>query len=462
MIYLHKRGIYSFRDFLSTPKDLNLTNFNKIFSMAKKRVILSGAAGRDYHNYLTYFKNNKDFEVIAFTANQIPGIEKRKFPKELTNGKKDIPIYSENLLEKLIKKLKIDYVYLCYSDLSNQYVHEFMSRVLSAGANFGILSWKNTYAKSKKRIIAVTAVRTGSGKSQTSRAIAEILKERGKKVVGIRHSMPYGKLLKQRSQRFENEQDFKKHKTTIEEQEEYQPWVDHGFVIYAGFDYKEILKNAEKEADVIVFDGGNNDISFIKPDKYIVVADPHRAGHELTYFPGFVNFLMADIIVINKIDSASKKNINLILENAKKYNPKAKIVLAKSDIIVDKPKLIRNKKCLVIGDGPTLSHGGMEFSAGSLAVKKYKGKIVNPKKYAVGSIKKTYEKYKHLEMELPAMGYGKKQIKELEKTINKIPCDVVIDGTPAKLSNILKINKPLVEVNYELGKEAYKKLKKLL
>ena len=319
----------------------------------KKRVIISGAGGRDFHNYLVYFKNNPTYEVVAFTAAQIPGIEKRSFPSKLAKGKR-IPIYSESKLAMLIKKLKIDFVFLSYSDLGHQYVMEFASKVLAAGANFGLLGAEDIYVKSRRPVVAVTAVRTGSGKSQTSRAVAEILRKKGKNVVGIRHSMPYGNLLKQTSQRFEKESDFRKHRTTIEEEEEYQPWINHGFVIYAGFDYKEILGRAEKEADVIVFDGGNNDVSFIKPDLLITVVDPHRAGDELTHYPGFVNFLMADVIVINKIDSAMKKDIEVVKENIRKYNPKAKVILAKSKLLVSKPSLIRGKRCAVIGDGPTV------------------------------------------------------------------------------------------------------------
>jgi len=430
--------------------------------MKKIKVVIAGAAGRDFSNYLRYFKDNPIFEVVAFTQTQIPGIEKRIFPKALT-GKKSIPMYPESKLSSLIKKLKVDYVYLCYSDLSHQYVMEFASKVLANRANFALLGSEEIYIKSKKPVIAVTAVRTGSGKSQTSRAIAEILRKHGKKVVGVRHSMPYGKdLTKQRCQRFANQDDFKIQNTTIEEEEEYQPWLDHGFIIYAGFDYKEIVKQAEKEADIIIFDGGNNDVSFLKPDLHVVVADPHRSGHEITYYPGFVNFLTADVIVINKIDSAKKENIGIIKKHAKQYNPRAKVILAKSDLIIDRPELIKNARACTVGDGPTLTHGGMSFGAGTLAVKQYKGKIISPKKYAIGSIKKVYERYTHLKEELPAMGYNKGQIKELEKVINRIPCDIVIDGTPANLKRIIKISKPIVEVNYELGKEATKELHKIL
>ncbi len=337
--------------------------------MKRKRVIISGAAGRDYHNFLLYFKDNPIYEVVCFTATQIPGIEKRTFPKKLAGRlyKKDIPIFPESKLPELIKKYNIDDVYLSYSDLSHQYVMEFASRVISNGANFSLLGLKDTYVKSKKPVIAVTAVRTGSGKSQTSRAIAEILRKNEKKVVGIRHSMPYGEdLTKQTCQRFASEEDFRKNNTTIEEEEEYQPWIDHGFVIYAGFDYKAIVKEAEKEGDILILDGGNNDFSFIKPDLLITVVDPHRPGHEIAYYPGFINFIMADVIVINKIDSAKKDNINIIQENIKKYNPNAKVILARSDIIVDQPHLIKDKLAQVIGAGQTLTHGGMSFGAGTL------------------------------------------------------------------------------------------------
>jgi len=430
----------------------------------KRNVLIVGAAGRDYWNFLTYFKDNPYYNVVAFTQTQIPGIEKRKFPAELAGGlyKKDIPFYPEEKLPELIKKLKIDKVVFAYSDVKHEDVMHLASIALANGADFILLGPKSTMIKSKKKIISVCAVRTGSGKSQTSRAIAKILKDSGKKVVAIRHSMPYGDLLKQRVQRFESERDFKKHKTTIEEEEEYQPWIDNGFVVYAGVDYKEILKKAEREADIIIWDGGNNDLPFYFSDLHIVVADPHRAGHELLYHPGEANFRMADVIIINKVDSAKKEDIELVKGNIKKYNPKAKVILARSELIIDKPEMIKGKKCLVVGDGPTLSHGGMKFGAGTLAVKKYNGKLVDPRKYVFGSIKEIYRKYKHLESELPAMGYGKKQIHELELTINKVPCNIVIDSTPANLKRIVKINKPVVQVDYELGSKAIKELKKIL
>lgn len=412
---------------------------------------------------MVFFKDNPNYKVICFTATQIPGIEHTKIPKEIAGRlyKKPIPTYPEEKLSELIKRFKINEVVLSYSDLSFDYVMSFASKVLAAGASFRLLGPNDTMLKSKRPVAAVTAVRTGSGKSQTSRAIAKILRNHGKTVVAIRHAMPYGNLLKQTCQRFETEKDFKKYDTTIEEEEEYQPWIDNGFIVYSGFDYKKILRSAEKEAQVIIFDGGNNDTSMIKPDLLITVTDPHRAGHEISYYPGFVNFLMADVIIINKVDSAKKENIKIILNNIKKYNPKAKVILAKSELIVDKPKLIKNKLCTVVGDGPSLSHGGLPFGAGSIAVKRYNGIIVDPKKYAVGSIKETFLKYKHLRYEIPAMGYNKHQIKELEETINRIPCDIIIDGTPANLKRIIKINKPIVNVNYELDEKSIKELEKI-
>ncbi len=433
--------------------------------MKKRRVLILGAAGRDYENFLVFFKDNPQYDVVCFTQAQIPGIEKRSFPKQLAGRlyKKDIPFYREEELEKLIKKFKVDDVVLSYSDLSHQEVMMKASRALAAGASFRLLGPNDTYIQSKKPVIAVTAVRTGAGKSQTSRAIGEILRKAGKKVVVIRHSMPYGKdLTKQTCQRFETEDDFIKHSTTIEEEEEYQPLLDHGFVVYAGFDYKEIVRQAEKEADVLIFDGGNNDISFIQPNLRITVVDPHRAGHELIYYPGLINFLMADILVVNKIDSAQKEEIDHVLSNIQKYSPHAEVVLAKSDLVIKQPRPLLGKNCLAIGDGPTLSHGGMKFGAATLAIQRDGGKLVDPRPYAVGSIAETYKKYPHLQYELPAMGYNKQQIKELEQTINKVPCDIVVDGTPANLQRILNIKKPVIDVRYELGSEASAKLVSIL
>ncbi|MBI2663352.1 GTPase [Candidatus Woesearchaeota archaeon] len=431
----------------------------------KKRVIILGAAGRDYENFLTYFKNNPNYDVVAFTQAQIPGIEKRKFPKELAGRlyKKDIPFYPEEKLPELIKKLKVDEVVFSYSDVSHEYVMHLASISLANGADFVLLGPKSTMIKSKKPLISVCAVRTGSGKSQTSRKIGVILKNLGYKVVAIRHPMPYGNLIKQRIQRFANYGDLRKNNVTIEEREEYEPWINNDIVIYAGVDYKEILKEAEKEADVIIWDGGNNDLPFYYPDLHIVVLDPHRAGHELLYHPGEANFRMADVIIVNKIDTAKKEDIRMVLNNIKQINPKAKIIMAKSKVTADNPELIKNKNVLVVEDGPTLTHGGMTYGAGTVAAKKYRAKsIVDAERYAVNSIKGVYKRYRHLKKILPAMGYGNKQIKDLQDTINKVKCDVVIDGSPVNLKRLIKINKPIVNVSYELEEVGKLNLEKLL
>lgn len=418
---------------------------------SKRNVCILGAGGRDFHNFLTKYKDNAYYDVKFFTAAQIPGIEKRSFPKEMAGRlyKKNIPIFSEEGLPGLIKKYKIDDVVFSYSDLQHEEVMHKASIVNASGANFILLGGKDTMLKSKKPLISVCAVRTGSGKSQTTRRIAQILKEHGKKVVAIRHPMPYGDLLKQRIQRFATYEDFDKHKCTIEEREEYEPWIKLGMVIYAGVDYQAILKEAEKEADIILWDGGNNDLSFYESDLYIVVTDPHRAGHEMHYHPGETNFRLADVIVINKVETAPKEGVERIEKHAKEYNPKATIVKAASKLIVDKNHL-KGKRALVVEDGPTLTHGGMAYGAGFIAAKNAGAKIISPKKYAVGSIKEVYRKYKQVSQVLPAMGYSKEQIKELQDTINRVPCDVVVSGTPIKLSKLIKIKKPIVNVTYVL------------
>lgn len=427
-----------------------------------KNVIIMGAAGRDFHDFLSFYKDNKEYRVVAFTAEQIPGISKRKFPASLAGRRypKGIPIYKESELPKLIKRLKVDEVVLSYSDLSHENVMHKASIVLAAGASFRLLSYHQTKLKSKKPIISVCAVRTGCGKSQVSRRLAEVLKTAGKRVTLIRHPMPYGDLAKQKVQRFATPKDLDKHKCTIEEREEYRQYVDRGFVIYAGVDYKEILKQAEKESDVIIWDGGNNDVPFYQSDLHIVVVDPHRAGHALQYHPGEENFRLADVIIINKMDTAIKKDVETVLKNIRKYT-NAEVVKANSKITVDNPKLVRNKRVLVVEDGPTLTHGGMAFGAGAVAAKRLRAKIVNPKGYASGSLKNLYVKYPTLGHVLPAMGYSKKQMAELQATINKAGVDAVIDGSPANLSELLKINKPMVNVSYELD-ERGKTLKSIL
>lgn len=419
----------------------------------RKKVLIMGAAGRDFHNFNVFFRDNEEYEVVAFTATQIPDIAGRKYPAELA-GKlypDGIPIYHEDELEELIKKHKIDFVVFAYSDVSHEYVMNRASRAMAAGASFMLLGPEHTMLKSSKPVISVCAVRTGSGKSQTTRKVAEILKKLGKKTVVIRHPMPYGDLTKQVVQRFASHEDLDKHNCTIEEREEYEPHIDRGNVVYAGVDYEKILRQAEQEADVILWDGGNNDFPFFKPDLHIVVADPHRPGHEVTYHPGETNLRMANVIIINKVETAYPEDIQVVRENARSANKHATIIEAASPIFVEDHEKIKGKRVLVIEDGPTLTHGEMAYGAGYVAAEKYgASEIVDPRPYAVGSIKETYEKYTQLEVILPAMGYSPKQLKELEDTINAVPADLVIVATPINLGKILKINKPYVRVKYEL------------
>jgi len=416
--------------------------------------MIMGAAGRDFHNFNVYYRNNPDYEVVCFTATQIPDIEGRLYPKELAgelypNG---IPIESEANLVNLIKENRIDEVVLSYSDLPFSYVMEKASLVLASGADFKLLGPNNSMLKSKKPIISVCAVRTGSGKSQTTRRVLDILKNKGLKVVSIRHPMPYGNLVKQKVQRFATYEDLDRHECTIEEREEYEPHIDRNSVIYAGVDYEEILRQAEEEnPDVILWDGGNNDFSFYKPDLSIVVVDPHRSGHEVSYFPGMTNLIMADVLIINKEETATLEGIEKVRTNIEKWNPYATVIDAASPLFVKNPSIIRGKRCLVIEDGPTLTHGEMTYGAGFIAAKKFgASEIIDPRPYAVGSIVNTYKKYTHLDKILPAMGYGKKQIKELEETINKSDAEVVVIGTPIDLTRIMDIKKPTVRVTYEL------------
>ncbi|MGD1008598.1 MAG: cyclic 2,3-diphosphoglycerate synthase [Candidatus Aminicenantales bacterium] len=424
-----------------------------------------GAAGRDFHNFNTYFRNNPDYRVVAFTATQIPDIEGRKYPAALA-GKlypKGIPIEAEAELDELITAHKVDDVHLAYSDLSHAYVMDKASQVLAAGANFVLLGPDDTMIKSRKPVVSVCAVRTGSGKSQTSRKVATILKEKGRRVVAIRHPMPYGDLVKQKVQRFATYADLDKHECTIEEREEYEPHIDKGIIVYAGVDYGAILRQAEKEADVILWDGGNNDFSFYKSDLEIVVADPHRAGHELSYYPGAVNFRRAKVIVINKMDTATQEGIDLVLANAKKVNPKATIIRANSPTIVKDGGRITGKRVLVIEDGPTLTHGGMKYGAGIVAARKYgAAAIIDPRPFAVGSIKKTFEKYNHLADVLPAMGYGDKQTRELAQTIEAVDCDLVVSATPIDITRVIKVSKPILRVGYELEEIGTPTLKDVL
>jgi predicted GTPase len=419
----------------------------------KKKVIIMGAAGRDFHNFNVYFRNNDDYEVVAFTATQIPGIEGRIYPPELAGPKypKGIPIYPEEKLPALIKEHDVDEVIFAYSDVSHEYVMHKASIALSCGADFRLMGTKTTMLKAKVPVVSIGAVRTGSGKSQTSRLVAKILKNKGLKVVAIRHPMPYGDLRKQICQRFASYEDLDKYDCTIEEREEYEPHIDNGIIVYAGVDYEEILHEAEKEADVIVWDGGNNDLPFYKPDLHIVVADPHRPGHEVTYHPGEANLRMANVVIINKVDTADPQNVKRVKENIKTVNPNAMVLDAASPITIDNPELIKGKRALIIEDGPTLTHGGMPYGAATIITQKLgASEIVNPKPYAVGSIREAYKKYTHLAGILPALGYGEKQIAELKETIERTPCDVVVIGTPIDLRRVTTISKPTVRVKYEL------------
>ena len=435
-------------------------------SRSRKKVIIAGAAGRDFHNFNIVFRDNPDYEVVCFTATQIPSIENRRYPPELSGElyPDGIPIYPEEKLPELIKENDVDMVVLAYSDLSYSYVMERSAIVNAAGADFVLMGPKSTMLKSKKPVIAVTAVRTGCGKSQISRKIFEILSEKGLKVVSIRHPMPYNRdLTTQVMQRFSSYDDLDRYDCTIEEREEYEPYIDMGGVVYAGVDYQKILENAENEADIIIWDGGNNDFPFIKPDLWITVADPHRPGHEISYYPGEVNFRSAHVIIINKANTAKRENIEKIKENAKKINPNAKIIEGISDIIVEKPEKIKGKRVLVIEDGPTTTHGGVGYGAAYIAsVENGAKEIIDPRPFAVGSIVETFKKYAHLSKVLPAMGYGKEQIKELEETINRCDADVVVSGTPIDLNRILNVNKPIVRVRYGVGKETEKELRHIV
>lgn len=422
--------------------------------MARRRVIIMGAAGRDFHNFNTVYRDNDAYEVVAFTATQIPNIEGRKYPAELA-GKlypAGIPIYPESELVDLIRKRNADEVVFSYSDVPFNYVMTLGATVNAAGAAFTQLGARDTMLKSKVPVIAIVAVRTGAGKSQTSRKVSDILRAAGKKVVAIRHPMPYGNLVKQKVQRFSSLEDLKKHDCTVEEMEEYEPHIVNGTVIYAGVDYKAILDQAEQEADVIIWDGGNNDMAFYKPDLTITVADPHRPGHEMTYFPGATNLRLADVVVINKVESAQRENIDIVRKNIADVNPNAIVIEGASPISVENENLIHGKRVLVVEDGPTLTHGEMTYGAGVIAAKKFGAReIVDPRPWVVDSIAETYKKYPHIGTLLPAMGYGDKQVRDLEKTINRVECDTVIIGTPIDLRRIVKISKPTVRVRYDLA-----------
>jgi predicted GTPase len=421
--------------------------------MARARVIIMGAAGRDFHNFNVFFRDNDQYDVVAFTATQIPGIEARTYPPVLAGHlyPSGIPIHPEQQLEELIKRHKVEQVVFAYSDVSHEYVMHMASRVQATGADFRLMGPNSTMIKSKVPVVSVCAVRTGSGKSQTSRRVVQLLRVKGLRVVVIRHPMPYGDLAAQAAQRFASIEDMERQKCTIEEMEEYEPHIARGAIVYAGVDYGKILAAAEKEADVIVFDGGNNDFPFYKPDLHIVIADPHRAGHEIGYHPGETNLRMADVIIINKIDTAEPANVAQVRENIRRFNPKAIVIDGASPIFVDNPAAIRGKRVLVVEDGPTLTHGGMRYGAAWVAAKKFGASvIVDPRGAAVGSLRDVFQKYGHLTEILPAMGYSPEQIRELEKTINAVDADVVLIGTPIDLARVVKIKKPAIRVRYEL------------
>jgi predicted GTPase len=429
------------------------------------RTIIVGAAGRDFHNFNVYFKNNPDYEVVAFTATQIPDIENRTYPAELAGDRypAGIPIFSENNLRNLIQEKQVDQVVFAYSDVPHEYVMHKASLVIAEGADFRLMGLKNTQLKSTKPVVSVCAVRTGAGKSQTTRRVSSILRGMNYKVAAIRHPMPYGDLAKQAVQRFADYSDLDKYQCTIEEREEYEPHLDNGIVVYAGVDYEKILQQAEQEVDLILWDGGNNDLPFYESDFQIVVADPHRPGHELTYYPGETNARLADVFVINKVDTASAENVIEVRENLRAVNPNALFIEAASPLFVDDPLAIHGKRVLVVEDGPTLTHGEMAYGAGWVAARRFGAKeILDPRPYAVGSIKETYTKYPTTGNVLPAMGYGDQQTKELEETINRSDADLVIIGTPIDLSRIINIKKPTQRVRYELQEIGKPTLEELL
>jgi predicted GTPase len=421
--------------------------------MGRRKVVIMGAAGRDFHNFNVLFRGDDRYEVVAFTAAQIPDIEGRTYPPELSGPlyPEGIPIRAEEELEGLVREHGVDEVWFSYSDVSHLDVMHKGSAVVAWGAHFGICSATRTMLRSTRPVIAVTAVRTGVGKSQTTRYISRILRDLGKKVVAVRHPMPYGDLTKQIDQRFATYEDLDRHETTIEEREEYEPHLDNGFVVYAGIDYEKILRRAEEEAEVVLWDGGNNDTPFYAPDLHIALVDPHRPGHETSYYPGETNLRMADLLIVNKVDTADPKNVEQVVESCRRHNPGARVILCRSAIQVDEPELIRGRRALVIEDGPTLTHGGMSYGAGWFAAQQAgAAEVVDVTPYAVGSIRATYEKYPNSRKILPAMGYGEHQIRELEATINATPADVVVEGTPIDLKRILKVDKPIANVRYEL------------
>lgn len=422
--------------------------------MHRERILILGAAGRDFHNFNVFFRDNDAYEVVGFTAAQIPRIDGRRYPRELSGRlyPEGLPIYPEAELERLIRELSVDRAIFAYSDLSHEQVMHLGSRVMAAGADYTVMGTRRTMLKSSKPVVAVCAVRTGCGKSQTTRYVARLLKAAGRKVVAVRHPMPYGDLAKQRVERLATYEDLAAFECTIEEREEYESHIDEGTVVFAGVDYEAILREAEKEADVILWDGGNNDTPFYAPDLWITVADPLRPGHEASYFPGETNFRAADVIVVNKANTARGEDVASVIANARALNPRAAVIRAASEVVVDKPELVRGKRVLVIEDGPTITHGGMPYGAGKVAAEKYGAAgLVDGRPFARGSIRETYEKYPHIGALLPAMGYYPEQVRELEETINASDAEVVLIGTPFDLARLIRIDKPTAKVGYELA-----------
>jgi predicted GTPase len=421
--------------------------------MERKRVVILGAAGRDFHDFNVLFRGDPSREVVAFTAAQIPDIAGRVYPPVLAGElyPEGIPIRAESELESIVRDERVDEVWFAYSDVAHDELMHLASRVVAWGASFGFCSARRTMLASTKPVVAVTAVRTGVGKSQTTRFIARRLRREGLRVVAIRHPMPYGELAQQVWQRFASYDDLDRHHCTIEEREEYEPHIDDGVVVYAGVDYEKILRRAEPEADVILWDGGNNDTPFLRPDLHITLLDPHRSGHETRYWPGEANLVMADLLIVNKVDSASPRQIGEVLASCARNNPRAKVLQCRSRVTIDRPELVRGQRALVVEDGPTLTHGGMSWGAGLLAARQAgAAEIVDPAPYAVGSILATYQKYPNARGILPAMGYGEEQVRELEATIAATPADVVVEGTPIELRRVLRSDKPIADVRYEL------------
>lgn len=430
-----------------------------------EKVIIMGAAGRDFHNFNVYFRDNQRYQVIGFTATQIPDIDGRRYPPELSGDlyPEGIPIYADDRLADLIREHAVDLVAFSYSDVPHNEVMHKASVVTASGADFIIIGAQYTMLKSKKPVVSVCAVRTGCGKSQTSRQVVRILQNEGHRVVSIRHPMPYGDLTRQIVQRFSSYEDFDRYDCTIEEREEYEPVVNMGAVIFAGVDYARILAQAEKEADIIVWDGGNNDTSFYLPDVHIVVFDPHRAGHETLYHPGETNMLLADIALINKVDSALPGDVDKVRQSIQAHNPKADLVLAESEVTAEDPDQIAGKRVLVIEDGPTLTHGEMAFGAGIIAAERFKAaEIVDPRPFLKGTLKDTFAKYPGIGKLLPAMGYSTEQIKDLEATVNGIDCDLVLAATPIDLTKLIKIDKPFQRIRYEYRDHGEPTLKQVL